>query len=310
MTSGRPIEVAEARYDKTGQGAIVTPFFGGSHNWHPMSYNPNTGLVYIPVVHQNYGFIATEQDDNPMGQNLSISTVRGAQLFDQLDIAPINESFMLAWDPVNQREAFRVSYGNQRSGGTMTTETNLVFQGNRGDNQFSAFDAENGEVLWSMDVQTGALAGPITYMLDGEQYVAVVGGFKNTRSYYEPNGSRLLVFKLGGTAQLPPEVQFSMPALNPPENFGTAEQLAQGELHYETYCGACHGIDGQSRGTFPDLRYSPALNSQELFDAVVLQGVRSQNGMVSFAEALTPDDSAALRAYMTARANEFKAQQQ
>lgn len=309
MESGRPIENPAARYDKTGEGAIVTPFFGGSHNWHPMSFNPNTGLVYIPIVNQNYGFVVTEQDDNPMGQRLSISTTRGAALFEQLDVAPVNESFMLAWDPVNQREAFRVSYGSQRSGGTLTTETNLVLQGNRNDNTFGAFDAETGEVLWTADVQTGALAGPVTYMLDGEQYVAVVGGFKNTRSYYEPNGSRLLVFKLGGTAQLPPEVEFTMPALNPPENFGSAEQLALGEAHYETYCGACHGIDGQSRGSFPDLRYSPALNSQVLFDAIVLNGTLSSRGMVSFAEALDEPDTTALRAYMTERANQLKAAQ-
>src|SRR5690606_11546026 len=139
---------------------------------------------------------------------------------------------------------FRVPSANQRNGGTMTTTTNLVFQGSRLDNNFYAYHAENGEVLWSQNGQTGALAGPVTYMLDGEQYVAVVGGFKNTRSYYESNGSRLFVFKLGGNAQLPPEQEFTMPPLNPPENFGTAELIAAGEAHYETYCGACHGIDG------------------------------------------------------------------
>jgi mono/diheme cytochrome c family protein len=216
---------------------------------------------------------------------------------------------MLAWNPVTQSEAFRIPYGSQRAGGTMTTETNLLFQGNRGDNNFGAFDAENGDKLWAMNVQTGALAGPVTYMLDGEQYVAVVGGFKNTRSYYESNSSRLLVFKLGGTAQLPPEAEFALPTLNPPANFGTDAELALGEQHYETYCGACHGIDGQSRGSFPDLRYSPALNAQELFDAIVLQGIREQNGMVSFDEALDPADTLALRAYMTTRANELKEQQ-
>jgi PQQ-dependent dehydrogenase (methanol/ethanol family) len=306
MATGRPIENPEAHYDRTGKGMVVTPFFGGSHNWQPMSFNPNTGLVYIPIAYQNYGFVATEQDDNPMGQRLSISTTQGALLYDQLDIAPINEHFMLAWDPVNQREVFRVPSGSQRNGGTMATTTNLVFQGNRNDNLFSAFDAETGEVLWSQNVQTGALAGPVTYMLDGVQYVAVVGGFKNTRSYYESNSSRLLVFKLGGTAQLPPEQEFTMPALNPPANFGTPEQVALGEMHYETYCGACHGIDGQSRGSFPDLRYSPALNAQELFDAIVLQGVRNEQGMVSFDEALDPEDTVALRAYMTQRANDLK----
>ena len=193
------------------------------------------------------------------------------------------------------------------SGGTVTTAANLVFQGNRNDSSFKAFAAENGELLWSYDVQTGALAGPVTFRVDGEQYVAVVGGYRNTRSYYEPNGSRLFVFKLGGTARLPQPVEFPEPVLAPPENFGTAAELAAGETEYDTYCVACHGVDGQARVFFPDLRYSPALATQELFDAIVLEGVRSDKGMVSFARALTPEDTVALRAYLTAQANEFKA---
>ncbi|MEX2366976.1 MAG: PQQ-dependent dehydrogenase, methanol/ethanol family, partial [Pseudohongiellaceae bacterium] len=284
METGRPIEIPEARYDKTGEGAVVTPFFGGSHNWHPMSYNPDTGLVYIPVVNQNYGFYATPEDDNPMGQKLSISFAMGGQMYDKYDIPRHNESFMLAWDPVAQEEAWRVPYGSQRSGGTLSTAGNLVFQGNRNDNTFAAFNAETGEQLWQYYVQTGALAGPVTYMLDGEQYVAVVAGFKNTRSYYESNYSRLLVFKLGGAAQLPEEVSFAPLPLNPPENYAAAEVVAHGENVYNTYCGVCHGTDGQARGDFPDIRYSLALNNQAAFDAIVLDGARSQNGMVSFAD--------------------------
>jgi quinohemoprotein ethanol dehydrogenase len=307
MTTGRPIENPAARFDKTGKGMVVTPWFNGTHAWHPMSYNPNTGLVYVPIEHRNYGFITTRTDDNPMGMRLSISLVEGPKLHDTLGIPLIHETFLLAWDPVQKREVFRVPHGRALSGGTVTTATNLVFQGNRNDNAFKAFAAENGELLWSYDVQTGALAGPVTFRVDDEQYVAVVGGYRNTRSYYEPNGSRLLVFKLGGTARLPEPAEFPAPVLAPPENFGTGAELAAGERTYDTYCVACHGVDGQSRVFFPDLRYTPALTSQELFDAIVLDGVRSAKGMVSFAQALTREDTVALRAYLTGQANELKA---
>jgi mono/diheme cytochrome c family protein len=286
---------------------VITPWFNGTHAWHPMSYNPNTGLVYVPIEHRNYGFVATRSDDNPMGMRLSISMVEGPKLHDALGMPQIHETYLLAWDPVQQREVFRVPHGRALSGGTVTTATNLVFQGNRNDNSFKAFAAENGELLWSYDVQTGALAGPVTFRVDGEQYVAVVGGYRSTRSYYEPNGSRLFVFKLGGTAQLPPLVEVPEPVLAPPENFGTTAQLATGEAQYDTYCVVCHGVDGQARVFYPDLRYSPALASQELFDSIVLQGVRSDKGMVSFAQALTQEHTAALRAYLTAQANELKA---
>ena len=309
METGRPIENPAARYDRTGEGMVVTPWFNGTHAWHPMSFNPNTGLVYIPIEHRNWGFIATTEDDNPMGMKLSMSLARGPELHEVLDIPLVHETFLLAWDPVEQREVWRVPHGNQLSGGTLSTAANLVFQGNRNDNHFYAFDAESGEALWSYDIQTGALAGPVSYSVNNEQYIAVVGGYKNTGSYYEPNGSRLLVFKLGGSAQLPPEPDYPAPELNPPPVFGSEEQLSMGLEHYDNYCGACHGTEGQSRTFFPDLRYSPALVSQEVFDSIVLGGIRSERGMVSFAQALDSDDTIALRAYIVTRANELATDQ-
>jgi quinohemoprotein ethanol dehydrogenase len=308
-TTGRPIENPQARYDKTGEGMVVRPWFNGAHAWHPMSFNPNTGLVYIPMEDRNYGFVATRTDDNPMGMKLGISMTKGPALHQQLSIPQVAATFLLAWDPVAQKEVFRIPHGTQLSGGTMTTASNLVFQGNRTNNRFAAYDARNGRELWSMDVQTGALAGPVTYSIDGVQYVAVVGGYKNTRSYYEPNGSRLLVFKLNGEVQLPPVPAFTPPPLNPSANFGTPEQLALGEARYDTYCGACHGTDGQARAYFPDLRQSASLTSQAAFDAIVLRGIRASQGMVSFANALSADDSTAIRAYVTTRANALRASQ-
>lgn len=140
MATGRPIENASARYDRTGRGMVVTPWFNGTHAWHPMSYSPRTGLVYVPIEHRNYGFLVTEVDDNPMGMKLSISLTRGPALHDELGIPPVHETFLLAWDPVAQREVFRVPHGNRLSGGTMVTASDLVFQGNRNDNHFHAFD--------------------------------------------------------------------------------------------------------------------------------------------------------------------------
>lgn len=310
METGRPIEIPSARFSRTGVGAIVSPFYGGSHNWHPMSYHPDTGLVYMPIVNRNYGFVAVEEDDNPMGQNLSISTVEGPRLFEKLGVEEVNESFLQAWDPIKQEEVWRVDYGPQRSGGTLATAGNLVFQGNREDYTFRAFNAATGEQLWSHPVQTGALAGPVTYSLDGVQYVAVVGGFRSTQNYYESNYSRLLVFRLGGEAELPPEQEISQLPLNPPENFGGEALISQGEGVFDDYCASCHGLDGQARGDFPDLRFSPALTSQPLWNSIVLDGARVSNGMVAFGEVLDEEESQALRAYMTGRANELKAERE
>ncbi len=147
------------------------------------------------------------------------------------------------------------------------------------------------------------MAGPVTYEVDGEQYVAVQAGFRQTGSYYAPNNSRLLVYKLGAAGTLPAEVPFPDPVLNPPAAFGTPAMIAHGEEVYGRFCSTCHGSDGLSRGMFPDLRYSAALAAAEAFHAIVIDGALSQKGMVSFKPAgLTNDDAEAVRAYIVGKA--------
>ncbi len=309
LKSGRPIKNPYANYSKTGKGAFVTPYYGGAHNWQPMSYSPKTGLVYIAATHSSYPFVATKEDDNPMGQKLSISFAKSAAMLKQADAPKFNEGYLLAWDPVNKKEAWRAKKEGARSGGTLATAGDLVFAGNSA-NEFAAYRADTGERLWGADTQTGALAGPVTYEVDGEQYVAVVAGFRQTGSYWAPNYSRLLVYKLGGKAQLPAPVDFPAPLLNPPAAFGTPEVIAHGEETYGRFCSTCHGSDGLSRGMFPDLRYAGAINTPEAFKTIVLDGALSKNGMVSFAKAIKPEDVEAIRAYLVAKATDAKSHEQ
>jgi alcohol dehydrogenase (cytochrome c)/quinohemoprotein ethanol dehydrogenase len=303
MKTGRPIENPAARYDKTGKGFILIPGPGGAHSWHPMSFNPETGLVYIPAMHTTYPMVASREDDNPMGQRLSISMSKGFAMYNDPKAVRINNGLLLAWDPVNQKEVWRVTFEDGRGGGTLTTAGGLVFQGNSKQKEFVAYRADNGERLWAMPVHTGIVAGAVSYEVEGEQYVAVVSGSRIQGNYYAPNYSRLLVFKLNGTAALPPAVETPPLVLNPPPPFGTAEVIGHGEQTYNRFCGTCHGTDGQSRGLFPDLRYSAALGNEALFDSIVLEGALSANGMVSFRKALSKADVDAIRAYMVARAH-------
>jgi quinohemoprotein ethanol dehydrogenase len=304
MKTGRPILNPDANYGKTGKGALVSPFYGGAHNWQPLSYSPKTGLVYIPANQSSYAYVATHQDDNPMGQKLSISFEGNQAFMAKLKTQPVSEGFLLAWDPVKQKEAWRVAFGSGRSGGTLATAGDLVFAGDSG-NEFAAYRADTGEKLWHADTQVGTMAGPVSFELDGEQYVAVVAGFRQSGSgsYYAPNYSRLLVFKLGGAARLPDPIPFTEPVLNPPAAFGTAEQLKHGQQIYGTLCSTCHGSDGLSRGMFPDLRYSGALGSAEAFRGIVIDGALSKNGMASFRAAVSPEDVEAVRAYVVDRAH-------
>jgi quinohemoprotein ethanol dehydrogenase len=298
----RPILNPDANFGKTGKGWHIVPF--QTHVWNPMAFSPNTGLMYIPTRYGSYGMVA-EAGAKMGNQLLSINIGKKPDMS-----APKLEnvgSYLLAWNPVTQKEVWKARDGSG-SAGVMTTAGNLVFQGT-GQNTFTAFRADNGEKLWSTETQAGIAGGPATYEIDGEQYVAVVAGQGGGRNgYWAPNYARLLVYKLGGTTTLPPTVTYTPPALNPPANFGDAALLAKGEKHFTENCGSCHGVtNGRPVSSlFPDIRYAAALNNKDLFKAIVIDGILQKNGMVSFAKVLTPDDADSIRAYVVSLANDAK----
>jgi quinohemoprotein ethanol dehydrogenase len=306
MRTGRPVINPAARYDVTGKGFIQVPGFSGGHNWHPMAFSPLSGLMYIPAMEFAYPFVAKREDDNPMGQKLSISFTRGAELARAPNALHLNKGFLLAWDPVNAKEVWRVPFEEGRSGGALATAGGLVFAGNSKTQEFAAYRADTGERLWGQDAQTGVLAGPSTFTVDGQQYIAVVAGARVSGNYWAPNYSRLLVYKLGGTAKLPQAAPVPEPVLNPPPVFGTREVIAHGQEMYARFCGTCHGSEGFSRGMFPDLRYAGAIGSADAFKAIVMDGALATNGMVSFAKALQPGDAEAIRAYLVSAAIELQ----
>jgi len=298
----RPILNPDANYGKFGdRGFHVVPSAGGAHSWHPMAFNPVTGLMYIPTNYSSFPLVA-EAGAKMGNQLLSINVAKQPKVPQpQLEGAG---SYLLAWDPVARKPAWEQRKGTSWSG-VLTTAGNLVFQGS-GQN-FSAYRADNGEQVWSFDAQTGIVAAAASYLVDGVQNIAVVVGSSGFGgSYWQPNYARLLVFKLGGTAKLPDKVAYTPRQLNPPPNFGDAALLARGENRYNEQCASCHGNNGRVSSLFPDLKYAPALNSPELFKAIVIDGIWTDNGMVSFKEQLSLDDAEAIRAYVVNLANDAK----
>ncbi|MDR0781550.1 MAG: PQQ-dependent dehydrogenase, methanol/ethanol family [Pseudomonadales bacterium] len=302
---GRPIENPVTRFDRTGKAAVVQPGPGGSHNWQPMAYSPQTGLVYLPAT-DSASIYAYDRNfnPNPLTTNLGIDNAAGAAELGPNAMADFaSGSYMVAWNPVTQQASWRIP---GPSAGMLATAGGLVFKGDQ--TGLGAYDAASGAQLWhSTPTHTGVAAAPVTYTVNGEQYVAVVAGRSNG-NYYAPDYSRLLVFKQGAAQVLPEPVSYTPPTLNPPQATASIEQVARGAEIYGHNCWICHGDVGSAggplrRGLFPELAVSPTLNSQELFDAVVLQGVRSANGMVSFANVVNADGAADLRAYLIERAN-------
>ncbi len=306
----RPILNPAADYAKTGKGWWLVGF--QSHVWYPMSFSPLTGLVYLPTFYGEFGYVG--ENGAKMGnQLLSINVAKCPD--GPMPKLEGGGSYLEAWDPVKQQIAWTQREGNGRSG-TMVTAGNLVFQGTgvlQGagpHNFFTAFRADNGQKVWSVDSQAQIVGGPVSYAVDGVQYVAAVaggaGGFGG--SYWQPNYARLLVYKLDGTATLPPIKPFTPPALNPPPDFGSAALLARGEAQYTAHCASCHGASDAARvsSLFPDLRYASALWTSAAFKVIVIDGALQDDGMVSFRKMLTPQDAEAIRAYVVHLANEAK----
>ena len=181
--TGRPIVNDEAYY---GTDAIlISPGGGGAHNWSPMSFNPMTGLVYIPTSTNNSFSYAAEAEVRPAARPHDRHRASGADRRCVLprrrsDPPPIEgpggRGALVAWDPVAQQMRWRMPGGGGIGGGTLTTAGNLVFQV-LSDGRLLAYSADKGEKL--LEIQTGLRSGmgpPITYRLDGKQYVALMGG--------------------------------------------------------------------------------------------------------------------------------------
>ncbi len=301
--TGAPNINPDVRYEGGDEAAWVTPGPAGAHSWHPMSFNPETGLVYFSTRYSGFAYLDREDfEESDVGGNLGIDMGAGGRFADTRpeDFNFEFSSSLIGWNPVTGEKAWEHGVERGGSGGTVATAGGLVFEGT-GDTEFAAFDARNGAKLWNWDAQTGIVAAPISYEMNGEQYVAVVPG-RASQYYYAPNNSRVLVFKLGGSEVLPEPVEYVPPPINPPAQFAEAEEIAHGEALYDQNCSICHGNDGNSRSTFPDLRRSARLQAQPAFDSVVLDGALARNGMASFAEELDEDDSRALRAYVVSLA--------
>jgi alcohol dehydrogenase (cytochrome c)/quinohemoprotein ethanol dehydrogenase len=318
--TGRPKINPEARYEVTGKQWVSLPGAGGAHSWQPMSYSQQTGLVYIPANIAGFPYLAEKGwKASTMGFQTGIDSAGTAmpaipEVREQILMSTTGS--LVAWDPVAKKEAWRVDFDGPWNGGTLATAGNLVFQGNAREN-FVAYAADSGRQLWSFPAQTGIIAAPMTYAIDGEQYVAILAGWGGvwdiapgvlaSKSGRPRNISRLLVFKLGGTARLPPAPPMQALVLDPPAFTGTAAQVARGGALFGRYCGVCHGDAAVSGTLNPDLRHSPAIGSADAVRSVVIDGALEHNGMVSFKEVVTAGDAEAIRQYVLKRANEDKA---
>ena len=313
MKTGRPIENPAARYP-TGE-YMVYPSGIGAHAWQPMAFSPKTGFVYVPAMQVPLVYSNARPFDFHKGRwntavalgALSLKTPGAPP--DAKTVADMQLGRLIAWDPIAQKEVWRHVYSHPWNGGTLATGGDLVFQGDS-KGGFHAFKADTGKALWDFDAQTGVMAGPMTYAIDGVQYVAVMAGYGGSmgiaspppgQDQIYPNG-RILVFKLDGKAVLPPFTPIPRAPANPPAETFPAAMVKAGGVTYRTYCSICH-----AGAIMPDLRRSSALADKAAWKAIVIDGQLEPMGMASFRDYLTPAQAEAVRAYMAGEAVKLKA---
>ena len=321
LKTGRPVEHPGARYKEGDPGIPLAPGPLGGHSWHSMSFSPMTGLVYVPVQDAGYLYKPDEHfQEKTLAFNTATDVVApGLPQKPQIKKAVLEsiKGHLCAWDPIQQKEVWRVERMSPVNGGVLSTAGNLVFQGTAQGN-LEAYRAATGEKLWSAEAQSGIVAAPISYSANGEQYVAVVVGWGGVfplafgevalKSGRVQNISRVLAFKLEGKASLPPLQQFTPAKLHPPRATASAATVQKGEALYQRYCGTCHGDVAVSGGVLPDLRYSAALGNSSQWAEMVHGGSLKSFGMVSFSKELSQKDVEAIRAYVILRANQSVAE--
>ena len=318
--TGRPSINPEARYEKTGKAFISLPGAVGAHSWQPQSYSPKTGYLYIPTNLAAYPYMAAKDwKAGSFGWSIGLdgyAVAMPADLKAQDDAKVATTGQLVAWDVVNKKAAWKVDLLGPSNGGVLSTAGNLVFQGTAG-GEFVAYTADKGEKLWSFPAQSGIIAAPMTYAIDGEQYVAILVGWGGVwdvatgvlanKGGAGRNISRLMVFKLGASGQLPAPPPMNQMVLDPPPFNGTLAQATKGGQLYGRYCAMCHGDAAISGSLNPDLRHSGTIGSAEALKAIVIGGQLHEMGMVSFKAALKAPDAEAIRMYLIKRANEDKA---
>ena len=317
VATGRPAVAPGAYY--TRDPVRLSPGEGGGHSWHPTAFSPRSQLMYLQATANSSSRYIPRREPFRYAKGMDYLGLHHFAAHgpyeppEQRDPkAPVPESYLLAWDPVAQKAAWK-SPGS--GGGVLATAGNLVFQGHDRDVQMgrlAAHRADTGEKVWEHDTPNAIMGGPVSYAIDGEQYILAAGGAGGVSIIASPQVmrqrqvGRLFAFKLGGTATLPGDPPPAPPIAPIAERFAP-DVVARGAGLYVEFCTRCHGFAARGSNILPDLRRSASMGSADAWRAIVEDGALSAGGMIGW-KALMPEGAGeAIRAYVAEQAREASA---
>jgi quinohemoprotein ethanol dehydrogenase len=325
----RPITPAESDY--TTSPKVIYPSVMGAHSWPPMSFSPSTGLAYIPTIEN--GNILADVRHLPRSH---ISDIEGAlgvtEIYPDVLLSyeywesllgevlprfpdepahagkPRVRGVLKAFDPVKGRVVWQQQTSQDYAlldGGVLSTAGGLVFAG-REDGHFVVYDAVTGKALKDFDTGSAIMAAPMTYEINGKQYVSVLCGhggtyftFLGTAALQHVNEGRVLTFALNADPEVPkPPIRPSEgPYRQPPPRSGSPELVDAGKSLFAAHCGRCHTLGFP--GIAPDLtRVGERIGSIEAFKAIVLKGALTPAGMPRLDDVLDEGDAQAVYSYL------------
>lgn len=311
LHTGHPLVNEFSRYEKVN--AMVAPDYEGGHNWHSMAYNPITKLVYIPALDNASVYGADphwrkRKTGFAIGLGWNVATGHDPTkptILDSLVKDRARHSKLIAWDPIGKRQVWKVDHPTYWNGGVLTTASSLVFQGTS-DGRFVAFDGVDGTKLWETSLDIGVIAAPVTYLVDGIQYVTIVAGWgggvgqktKFTKHIYP---GTIFTYALGKKAPNPNYPEPEPKQLIDLELNASEEEIKQGAMLFSTYCALCHASIGSGGGNIPDLGYSTK-DTYLIFHDIVREGLLLPLGMPNFGERLSDKEVSYIKNYIIASA--------
>lgn len=293
--------------------SVPGPF--AAHNWQASSYSPETGLYYIPAQHIPAS-LSPLQDEATHAQDVGgIMSGNGWNTGMQLGAGGETQPFgrLIAWNPITQKQAWKHDYPAPWNGGILSTAGDLVFQATA-DGHLVAFNAKSGKQLWQAKLGQGAIAAPMTYKVDGKQYVSIAVGWggvagQSFRATPYVGPGRVFTFAMGGDAPAP---QFSKAPVRP---FVTGvkfdpKDVKPGTKLYLENCAVCHGTPGANQGgSIPNLGHVDSSVIQNL-GTFVFNGPFVSNGMPDFTGRLSKDDVTQIKAFIQATASQMQKKQE
>lgn len=297
--NGRPVETDVASWAENQR--FISPAVFGGHNWHPMSFSENRGLVYIPTLHLVYPF-KPDQDYvyNPGTVNTGEDLAGAMSAVPSIQPRMCSPTRLTAWDPVSQSKAWEVPFSRGVSAGVLSTAGGLVFQGTT-DGWLKAYRDSDGEELWAGRTSVGIMAPPVSYEIDGEQYVAVVAGIGgalggHTDTLDNINTGHVFAFKLGASLAAP-EIPTRVGSVQVDESRLNPSLIDKGAELYAVHCLRCHGFAAKGSGLYPNLQHSSEA-VHAIWRQIVIDGVFAPKGMAGFADVMTYEDADAIHSYV------------